>query len=134
MIESKRTRSAGPPFRGISWVLVATSISVGMAIGSVEGRDIDPLVPPVTDYNNSYPFERPLAYHVVRPYHEDNFLYGYFDHVYGRGPAITLGDGTLLPGFRGYGLFGSPGYGRGLRPTSFIDLSRYRPRDCFGRP
>jgi hypothetical protein len=107
---------------------------VAVAGRPVEARDIDPLTTPVTDYNNSYPLERPLAYHLVRPYHDDNFLYGYFDHVYGRGPLIRLGDGTLLPGFRGYGMFGSPGYGRGLRPTSLIDLSRYRSRGLFCRP
>jgi hypothetical protein len=56
------------------------------------------------------------------PYRDTKLLYGYYDHVVGRGPLITLGSRNLLPGFRGYGLLGSPGYGIGLRPTSAIDL------------
>ena len=60
------------------------------------------------------------------PYRDDSYNYGYYDFCPGRGPLITLGDGNLQQGFRGYGMFGSPGYGRGMQPTSYIDLSRYR--------
>jgi hypothetical protein len=59
------------------------------------------------------------------PYHDTNLLYGYYDHIIGRGPVITTGSRTLHPGFRGYGLLASPGYGIGLRPTSAIDLKHY---------
>jgi hypothetical protein len=117
-------------FRGV----LAAVILGAVAHLSASGRDIDPLTTPVTDYNNHYHGERPLGYLFVRPYYDDNFLYGYFDHIYGRGPVLTLGNRTLLPGFRGYGMFGSPGYGAGLRPTSVIDLSRYRWRGGCFRP
>ncbi len=56
------------------------------------------------------------------PYCTDNCLYGYQDFAYGRGPLIQLGAGNLQPGFRGYGVFGSPGYGQGLAPATRIDL------------
>jgi hypothetical protein len=56
------------------------------------------------------------------PYHDQNLIYGYYDYAYGRGPLLTLGDRALTPGFRGYGLLGTPGYGPGLRPTSRVDL------------
>ena len=59
--------------------------------------------------------------HLYPAYYSSSCLYGYFDHVYGRGPVIDLGSATLAPGFRGYGPFGSIGYGLGLRPTSLID-------------
>jgi hypothetical protein len=59
----------------------------------------------------------------ARPYHSCSFLYGYQDYVYRRGPVIDLGSVSLQPGFRGYGVFGSFGYGHGLRPTSAIDRS-----------
>ena len=57
----------------------------------------------------------------ARPYATSSCLYGYQDYVYGRGPLIDLGSAALEPGFRGYGVFGSPGYGVGLRPSSVID-------------
>lgn len=57
----------------------------------------------------------------ARPYNSSNCLYGYQDYVYGRGPLINLGGASLEPGFRGYGVFHSPGYGLGLRPSSMID-------------
>jgi hypothetical protein len=56
------------------------------------------------------------------PYHDWNGLYGYQDYAWGRGPVIPLGDRAMNPGFRGYGLLGSPGYGAGIRPTSAVDL------------
>jgi hypothetical protein len=59
------------------------------------------------------------------PYRDTSLLYGYYDHALGRGPVVTLGSRTLHPGFRGYGLLGSPGYGIGLRPTTSIDLTHY---------
>ncbi len=52
-------------------------------------------------------------YRHPRPYDTGSCLYGYQDYVYGRGPLIDLGSGTLDPGFRGFGVFGSPGYGQG---------------------
>ncbi len=57
----------------------------------------------------------------AHPYHTSSCLYGYQDYVYGRGPLINLGGSALEPGFRGYGVIGSPGYGLGLRPSSVID-------------
>jgi hypothetical protein len=62
---------------------------------------------------------------VTPPYKSTSLLYGYQDFVYGRGPLVDLGSRTLLPGFRGYGLLCSPGYGAGLRPTSAIDLDHF---------
>ena len=56
------------------------------------------------------------------PYRDQNWIYGYYDYAHGRGPLITLGSKALTPGFRGYGLWGSPGYGAGQRPVSFVDL------------
>lgn len=56
------------------------------------------------------------------PYHDKNLLYGYYDYGWGRGPLITLGSQALVPGFRGYGLLGTPGYGAGQRPISEVDL------------
>lgn len=73
--------------------------------------------------SESYPF---LCKCLQSPYSSGNCLYGYLDHVYGRGPVIDLGSASLSPGFRGYGPFGSPGYGLGTMPTSRID--RERPR------
>jgi hypothetical protein len=55
------------------------------------------------------------------PYCTSSSLYGYQDHAYGRGPLINLGGAALQPGFRGYGMFGSPGYGLGLYPSTWID-------------
>jgi hypothetical protein len=56
------------------------------------------------------------------PYHDQNWIYGYYDYAWGRGPLVTLGTRALVPGFRGYGLLGSPGYGAGQRPVSANDL------------
>lgn len=55
------------------------------------------------------------------PYCTDSCLYGYQDYAFGRGPLINLGSGSLQPGFRGYGVLGSPGYGQGLAPATRID-------------
>lgn len=55
------------------------------------------------------------------PYRTRSGLYGHPDFAYGRGPLNDLGRATLYPGFRGYGMLGSPGYGVGLGPTSQID-------------
>lgn len=63
---------------------------------------------------------------LVAPYRTRSYLYGYPDFAYGRGPQFDLGRATLFPGFRGYGVLGSPGYGLGLGPTSNID--------SFGKP
>jgi hypothetical protein len=84
--------------------------------------------PAVTDFNNCHPAKGAFSQLIALPYRDDGLIYGYFDFCPGRGPVVTLGDGTLQPGFRGYGMFGSPGYGRGLTPTSAIDRSRY---SCF---
>jgi hypothetical protein len=59
---------------------------------------------------------------LASPYKTQSHVYGYQDYAVGRGPLITLGSRALSPGFRGYGLFCSPGYGLGLRPTSRVDL------------
>lgn len=59
------------------------------------------------------------------PYRDTGLIYGYYDYRLGRGPVLTLGSRTLLPGFRGYGLLVSPGYGPGLRPTSMLDLDHF---------
>jgi hypothetical protein len=59
---------------------------------------------------------------VELPYRDQNWIYGYYDYAYGRGPLVTLGSKALVPGFRGYGIWGSPGYGAGQRPVSFVDL------------
>jgi hypothetical protein len=58
---------------------------------------------------------------VELPYHDQNWIYGYYDYAWARGPVITLGTRALVPGFRGYGLWGSPGYGVGQRPVSAVD-------------
>jgi hypothetical protein len=58
---------------------------------------------------------------LVLPYRTRSWLYGYADFAYGRGPLNDLGRATLYPGFRGYGVCGSPGYGLGMGPTSLID-------------
>jgi hypothetical protein len=55
-------------------------------------------------------------------YKTQNWIYGYYDYAYGRGPVITLGSRALIPGFRGFGLLGSPGYGAGQKPVSRVDL------------
>jgi hypothetical protein len=57
------------------------------------------------------------------PYKDASLIYGYYDYVDGRGPRITLGSRNLQPGFRGFGLLFSPGYGAGNWPTSAIDLN-----------
>jgi hypothetical protein len=57
------------------------------------------------------------------PYKDASLLYGYYDYVDGRGPRVTLGSRNLQPGFRGFGLLFSPGYGAGNWPTSSIDLN-----------
>lgn len=76
-----------------------------------------------------YPF---LCQCFQSPYSSSSCLYGYLDHVYGRGPVIDLGSAALSPGLRGYGPFGSPGYGLGTIPTSRID--RRKPRiGIFGQ-
>jgi hypothetical protein len=62
----------------------------------------------------------------ARPYQTSSCLYGYVDYAYKRGPIIDLGAATLQPGFRGYGPFGSPGYGLGSYPTSRIDVEAAR--------
>jgi hypothetical protein len=56
------------------------------------------------------------------PYHDQNWIYGYYDYAWARGPVVTLGTRAMSPGFRGYGLLGSPGYGAGMRPVSEVDL------------
>ena len=33
----------------------------------------------------------------------------------------NLGGAALQPGFRGYGMLGSPGYGLGMYPSTWID-------------
>jgi hypothetical protein len=58
------------------------------------------------------------------PYNTGSCLYGYPDYVRGRGPLVDLGAASLDQGFRGYGVFGSPGYGLGLEPHSMIDIDR----------
>src|SRR5262249_39892292 len=58
---------------------------------------------------------------LVLPYRTRSWLYGYPDYAYGRGPVNDLGRATLYPGFRGYGVIGSPGYGLGVGPASLID-------------
>jgi hypothetical protein len=55
-------------------------------------------------------------------YKTQNWIYGYYDYAYGRGPVITLGSRAMVPGFRGFGLLGSPGYGAGQKPVSRVDL------------
>ena len=55
------------------------------------------------------------------PYRTKSALYGYPDFAYGRGPLINLGGASLQPGFRGYGMFGSPGYGLGMYPSTWTD-------------
>ncbi|MEW4568911.1 hypothetical protein AB1L88_13685 [Tautonia sp. JC769] len=55
------------------------------------------------------------------PYHTKSSVYGYRDHAYGRGPLINLGGAALQPGFRGYGVLGSPGYGLGMYPSTWTD-------------
>lgn len=76
-----------------------------------------------------------LCHAFQRPYSTSSCLYGYPDHVYGRGPVVDLGASALTPGFRGYGPLGSPGYGVGLMPTTRIDrLGAAKPRFFdFGR-
>jgi hypothetical protein len=74
------------------------------------------------------------------PYHSKSALYGYSDFAYGRGPIINLGSSALQPGFRGYGVFGSPGYGLGMYPSTWTDQrpsifghhSGYRPGPGHG--
>lgn len=66
-------------------------------------------------------------------YSSDSCLYGYQDHAFGRGPLIELGSGNLQPSFRGYGVFGSPGFGPGLRPATRIDLRPNRHPWSYGR-
>ena len=66
----------------------------------------------------------------VLPYRTRSWLYGYPDFAYGRGPVNDLGRATLYPGFRGYGVIGSPGYGLGMGPTSLID-SYGKPQPCL---
>jgi hypothetical protein len=66
----------------------------------------------------------------VLPYRTRSWLYGYSDYAYGRGPLNDLGRATLYPGFRGYGVCGSPGYGLGMGPTSQID-SLGKPQPCL---
>jgi hypothetical protein len=66
----------------------------------------------------------------VLPYRTRSGLYGYPDFAYGRGPLNDLGRATLYPGFRGYGVIGSPGYGLGMGPTSSID-SLGKPQPCL---
>jgi hypothetical protein len=109
-------------------VLVLTMITVQATswAGDKVSGCVNPPCPVVTDFNNAHPFKACFTRTLVLPYKDDSYLYGYFDYCPGRGPLITLGDGTLQQGFRGYGMFGSPGYGRGMQPTSYIDLSRYR--------
>jgi hypothetical protein len=67
----------------------------------------------------------------VLPYRTRSWLYGYPDFAYGRGPLNDLGRSTLYPGFRGYGVLGSPGWGLGLGPTSSID-SIGKPQPWLG--
>lgn len=55
------------------------------------------------------------------PYRTKSALYGYPDYAYGRGPVMNLGGASLQPGFRGYGMFGSPGYGLGMYPSTWTD-------------
>ncbi|AGA30585.1 hypothetical protein [Singulisphaera acidiphila] len=69
--------------------------------------------------------DRNIEGFLTPPYRDTNLLYGYYDQALGHGPVITLGSRTLMPGFRGYGLLGSPGYGIGVRPTSAIDLKHF---------
>jgi hypothetical protein len=94
--------------------------------GDKQANCVNPPCPIVTDFNNSHPFKTCFTKPLVLPYRDDSYIYGYYDYCPGRGPLLTLGDGTLQQGFRGYGMFGSPGWGRGLEPTSYIDLSRYQ--------
>mgnify|MGYP000940188244 CR=1 FL=1 len=58
---------------------------------------------------------------IANHYRTNSCLYGYQDHVYGRGPVIDLGSATLQPGFRGYGVLGNVGYGLGMWPQSRLD-------------
>jgi hypothetical protein len=67
---------------------------------------------------------------LVLPYRTRSWIYGYSDFAYGRGPQNDLGRATLYPGFRGYGMLGSPGYGLGMGPTSHID-SVGKPQPCL---
>ncbi|WP_169979072.1 hypothetical protein [Tautonia rosea] len=64
------------------------------------------------------------------PYHTKSSVYGYRDFAYGRGPLINLGGAALQPGFRGYGVLGSPGYGLGMYPSTWVDQ---RPVHGIGR-
>jgi hypothetical protein len=66
----------------------------------------------------------------VLPYRTRSSVYGYADYAYGRGPLNDLGRATLYPGFRGYGVCASPGYGLGMGPTSLID-SFGKPQPCL---
>ena len=64
------------------------------------------------------------------PYHTKSHLYAYPDFAYGRGPLINLGGAALQPGFRGYGVVGSPGYGLGMYPSTWNDQ---RPSHGHGK-
>jgi hypothetical protein len=83
-------------------------------------------VPPT---NGPYHLSGPCS-GLVLPYRTRSWYYGYQDFAYGRGPLNDLGRATLYPGFRGYGVIGSPGYGLGMGPTSFID-SFGKPQPCL---
>ncbi|MFO0956844.1 MAG: hypothetical protein U0800_05170 [Isosphaeraceae bacterium] len=54
-------------------------------------------------------------------YRTNSCVYGYVDYVYGRGATPDLGGAALQPGFRGYGLLGTNGYGLGMHPWSKLD-------------
>jgi hypothetical protein len=107
--------------------LIATMLLFG------RGSAGDPAPLSAPDSRDCHALVRDVWTHVDRnlegfftpPYSDSSWIYGYFDYAYGRGPLITVGSRTLLPGFRGYGLFLSPGYGTGLRPTSAIDLEHF---------
>lgn len=66
----------------------------------------------------------------AKPDHTKSSVSGYQVFAYGRGPLINLGGAALQPGFRGYGMLGSPGYGLGMYPSTWTDQ---RPVHGIGR-
>ncbi len=133
-----RTSSAvSPSSRSPLVVLAALAACVAFQRDATAGdknvNRVEPPCPTVTDFNATHPFKACYTKAFVLGYRDDSYIYGYYDYCPGRGPLITLGDGNLQQGFRGYGMFGSPGYGRGMQPTSYIDLLRYQRYPLFGR-
>ena len=112
--------------RGWAWTaVVLLALNPAVSAPAQAGDDVQPADGPDRRLHWSGPCSG-----LVLPYRTRSWLYGYPDYAYGRGPVNDLGRATLYPGFRGYGVIGSPGYGLGMGPTSSID-SYGKPQPCL---